>query len=307
MKIIYGSIYEVAKTYAYLFINEKKIKYQFEYSKNAEDILNVINQTSLFEEESSNGLYLIYHADFLTDKTKGASNFITNLLNTDKEIICIVGARALTSFNPTVTNNKKVEFIKAKKFTNQDKFKLIDNMLKTYPINFDCETTKTNFINCFANDPNLIINEIKKASSYSFDSEFTNDTINHLVTQNANDTIFDLVDFILLNKKAEALNLLDNLLKKKIQPITIIQVMASQLFDLKLQKMYMIRYSNNPYLAQKILGINPYVILMHQEILTKSPISKIKKMLNSLSLLDYNIKNNLVIGDISLKTFVVEN
>ena len=79
MKIIYGSIYEVAKTYAYLFINEKKIKYRFEYSKNAEDILNVINQTSLFEEESSNGLYLIYHADFLTDKTKGASNFIALL------------------------------------------------------------------------------------------------------------------------------------------------------------------------------------------------------------------------------------
>ena len=102
----------------------------------------------------------------------------------------------MTSFNPTVANNKNVEFIKAKKLTNQDKFKLIDNMLKTYPINFDCETTKTNFINCFANDPNLIINEVKKASSYSFDSEFTNDTINHLVTQNANDTIFDLVDLL---------------------------------------------------------------------------------------------------------------
>ena len=87
----------------------------------------------------------------------------------------------------------------------------------------------------------------------------------------------------------------------------VVQVMASQLFDLKLQKMYMIMYSNNPYLAQKILGINPYVILMHQEILTKSPISKIKKMLNSLSLLDYNIKNNLAIGDISLKTFIMEN
>lgn len=307
MKVIYGNIYEVAKTYACLFINEKKIKHRFEYSKNAEDILNIINQTSLFEEENSNGLYLIYHADFLTEKTKTVSNFISSLLNSDKEIICIIGARSLSSFNPVVTNNKNVEFIKAKKLNNQDKLKLVNVMLKTYPINFDCETTKSNFIDCLANDPNNIINEVKKASSYSFDNEFTIETINHLVTQNTNDTFFDLVNFILANKKSEAINLLENLLKKKIQPITIIQIMASQLFDLKLQKIYMINYNNNPYLAQKVLGINPYVILMHQEMLIKTPISKIKKMLNSLSLLDYNIKNNLAIGDISLKTFIMEN
>lgn len=307
MKIIYGSIYEVAKSYAYLFIGEKKIKYRFEYSKNAEDILNIINQTSLFEEENSNGLYLIYHADFLIKKTKEASNLIANLLNANKEIICIVGARALSSFNPTVLNNKKVEFIKAKKLNNQDKLKLVNDMLKTYPINFDCETTKSNFVDALTNDPNLIINEIKKASCYSFNNEFTTETINRLVTQNTNGTIFDLVNFILENKKSEAISLLENLLKKKIQPITIIQVMASQLFDLKLQKMYMIKYNNNPYLAQKVLGINPYVILMYKEILIKTPISKIKKMVNSLSLLDYNIKNNLAIGDISLKTFIMEN
>ena len=307
MKIIYGSIYEVAKTYACLLINEKKIKYKFEYSKNADEILNTINQISLFEDETSNGLYLINHADFLTDKTKADSNIITNLLQSDKEIICVVAARALTSFNPAVANNKKVEFIKAKKITNDDKIKLINDMLKTYPINFDCETTKTNFINCLPNDPNLIINEIKKSSNYSFDNEFTIETINHLVTQSTNDSIFDLVRFILLNKKSEALNLLENLLKKKIQPITIIQVMAGQLFDLKLQKMYMVKYNNNPYLAQNLLGINPYAIIVNQQILTKSPISKIKKMLNSLSLLDYNIKNNLAVGNISLKTFIMEN
>ena len=93
----------------------------------------------------------------------------------------------------------------------KDKIKLVNNLLKTYPINFDCETTKTSFIDALANDSYAIINEVIKASNYSLDNEFDTKCINNLVTQNANNTIFDLVNFILMNQKSKALDLFDNL------------------------------------------------------------------------------------------------
>lgn len=306
MKIIYGTTYEIAKSYAYFFIDDLKIKQKFDFDDNYEQILTSINQTNLFDNDSQSN-YLINHANFLINKTKKSIKFIENLLNSKDEIICIVAARNQKSFDSLLQTNKNVKFIKAIKFTDKDKIHLVNNLLKTYPINFDCETTKTNFINVLANEPYLIKNEVQKASNYSLDNEFNSQVIDKLINKNANNSIFDLINFILLNKKTEALNLLSNLLKKKIQPIVCIQIMASQLFNLKLQKMYLSKNNNNIYSANNSLGVNPYKIMMNEKILNNTTLTKIKKLLESLLLLDYNIKNNLVVGEIAIKMLIMEN
>lgn len=306
MKIIYGNTYEIAKSYAWFVINNLRFKQKFDFDDNYEQILSSINQISLLDDGNKVN-YLIDHATFLTNKTKIATEFIKDLLNANDEIICIHVARSKDSFNPLLINNKNVEFIKATKLSDKDKFKLVNDLLKTYPINFDSEATKIGFVNALANDPYLIINEVQKASNYSLNNEFNVQTIKDLVAQNTNNTIFDLVNFILLNKKQEALKLFDNLLKKKVQPVTCIQVMGTQLFDLKLQKIYLEINNNNIYNAQKVLGINQYRIMANWKILNNITLSKIKKLLNSLILLEYNIKNNLVIGDIGIKMLIMEN
>lgn len=305
MKIIYGNSYDVAKSYACFFTNNLKFKQKFDFNENYEQILSSVNQISLLDNESKTN-YLINHASFLTDKTKKATDFIKNLLSAKDEIICILAARNLNSFNTLLQNNKKVEFIKASKLNDKDKFKLVDNLLKTYPINFDCETTKTSFINVLANDSYLIINEVIKASNYSLGTEFDTKCIDNLITQNTNNTIYDLVNFMLMNQKSAALDLFDNLLKRKILPIACIQVMATQLFNLKLQKMCLSKYKNI-YNAQEVLGINSYLIMMNLKILNSISLTKIEKLLKSLLLLDYNIKNNLVIGDVAIKMLIMEN
>lgn len=305
MKIIYGSSYDVAKSYACLFTNNLKFKQKFDFNENYDQILSSVNQISLLDDDSKFN-YLINHANFLTNKTKKVTDFIQNLLGVKDEIICILAARNLNSFNPLLQNNKKVEFIKASKLNDKDKIKLINNLLKTYPINFDCETTKTSFIDALSNDPYLIINEVIKASNYSLDNEFDTNSINNLITQNTNNSVFDLINFILLNEKSKALDLFGNLMKRKTQPITYIQVMATQLFNLKLQKMYLMKYKNI-YHVQEVLGINSYLIMMNLKILNNTSLSKIEKLLKSLLLLDYNIKNNLLIGDVAIKMLIMEN
>lgn len=305
MKIIYGNSYDVAKSYAYFFTNNLKFKQKFDFNENYEQILSSVNQIGLLDSESKVN-YLINHANFLTDKTKKATGFIQNLLSVKDEIICILATRNLSSFNPLLQNNKKVEFIKANKLNDKDKFKLVNDLLKTYPINFDCETTKTSFINALTNDSYAIINEVIKASNYSLDNELDIKCINNLVTQNANNTIFDLVNFILMDQKSKALDLFDNLMKRKIQSITCIQVMAAQLFNLKLQKMYLMKYKSI-YHVQEVLGINSYLIMMNLKILNNTSLTKIEKLLKSLLLLDYNIKNNLLIGDVAIKMLIMEN
>ena len=305
MKIIYGNSYDVAKSYACFFTNNLKFKQKFDFNENYEQILSSVNQIRLLDDESKVN-YLINHANFLTDKTKKVTEFIQNLLCVKDEIICILAARNLSSFNPLLQNNKKVEFIKASKLNDKDKFKLVNHLLKTYSINFDCETTKTSFIDALANDSYAIINEVIKASNYSLDNEFDTKCINNLVTQNANNTIFNLVDFILMNQKSKALDLFDNLMKRKIQPITCIQVMAAQLFNLKLQKIYLMKYKNIHH-VQEVLGINSYLIMVNLKILNSTSLTKIEKLLKSLLLLDYNIKNNLLIGEVAIKMLIMEN
>ena len=306
MKIIYGNTYEIAKSYADFFINNLKIKQKFDYDDNYEQILISINQTNLFDNETKFN-YLINHANFLTDKTKKSIEIIKSLLNSKDEIICIVAARNQKLFNPLLQTNKNVKFIKAIKFTDKDKIHLVNDLLKTYPINFDCETTKTNFINILVNDPYSIKNEMQKASNYSLDNEFNTEILDKLINKNTNNSIFDLVKFILLNKKVEALNLLKNLLKKKIQPVICIQIMANQLFDFKLQKMYLLKNNNNIYDINNSLGINQYRIMMNEKILNSTTLLKIKKLLKSLLLLDYNIKNNLVVGEFAIKMLIMES
>ena len=83
--------------------------------------------------------------------------------------------------------------------------------------------------------------------------------------------------------------------------------MASQLFNLKLQKMYLSKNNNNIYSANNSLGVNPYKIMMNEKILNNTTLTKIKKLLESLLLLDYNIKNNLVVGEIAIKMLIMEN
>lgn len=305
MKIIYGSSYDVAKSYACFFTNNLKFKQKFDFNENYDQILSSVNQIRLLDDELKVN-YLINHANFLTDKTKKVTDFIQSLLGVKDEIICILAARNLSSFNPLLQNNKKVEFIKASKLNDKDKFKLVNDLLKTYPINFDCETTKTSFIDALANDSYAIINEVIKASNYSLDNEFDTKCINNLVTQNANNTIFDLVNFILMNQKSKALDLFDNLVKRKIQFITCIQVMATQLFNLKLQKMYLIKYKSIHH-AQEVLGISSYLIMMNLKILNNTSLAKIERLLKSLLLLDYNIKNNLLLGDVAIKMLIMEN
>ena len=46
---------------------------------------------------------------------------------------------------------------------------------------------------------------------------------------------------------------------------------------------------------------------MNLRILNNTSLSKIEKLLKSLLLLDYNIKNNLLIDDVAIKMLIMEN
>lgn len=308
MDIIYGNTIEQIMTTSQLFLHKKKVNKTFDYEDiDLNSIITELNQSSLFGDQDNNiDYYVINNASFLTEKTKKMTTLIEQLLKSNKQILCLVSARAQSSFNNVL--DKKVNFIKAHNFNETNKLKFVNELMDEYQINFDCDTTKNAFITKLSNNPNFIINEIEKIANFSFNSEVSLNDVNNLSFGLDEGNIFELIKLILSNDKNQALLLFENLLKKKMQVITLIQIISSQLFDLKLQKQYLDEYKfKGMFLSMEKLGVSSYVLQQNAKFLLNTKINKINKMLEDLFNMEMKIKNNIIVPNIAFKLFILQN
>jgi len=152
-------------------------------------------------------------------------------------------------------------------------------------------------------EPYSIINELEKLSLV-INNNVVEEKDLEICKNSLNETnIFNLVKYILLNKKDNALKLYETLLSQKYQPTDLIQVMATQIFNLKCFKMALIQnYSTNE--ITNTLKMSPYQQKINLPLISKIPLSYLNDLLNDMYDLDYNIKHNSLIPDIALKTFI---
>lgn len=273
----------------------------FDYADNALDIINGIKQTSFFNDFKC---ILIKNASFLTHELNDFENELIELLlsSNDKEIILVVKSLKLSE-NKTIQNFiKKANLIKPKKMTDFDKEKKIIFLIKENNINIQNNAQKL-LISLLPLDEKIIINEIKKIKELNLELIDKNIIEKFIVDYNSNN-VFDIItsflkkDIVLCNKT------LEKLLLQKYQPIELIQIMATQLFNIKLMKWCLSTNNiSNSILLE--LGISFFQFNVNRDLLYNVSYEKINKLLLKMYDLDIAIKKGLVDPYIGIKLLLI--
>jgi DNA polymerase-3 subunit delta len=193
---------------------------------NEEEILNLMEQTSIFEDDK---IKVFTNADFLNKKTN--KPFVEKLLKLNDNSIFLldIGEKGkLQEF--LLEKAKKIDALSTKSIND-----FINNILKENNAAFDDQNSLTYFIETVNNNPFSIETELNKL--INFDKKITKENITALIRSNSEENIFNLLNYILLKNYNSALNILDNLILNKFTIIEIINYISPSLISLKIVNM----------------------------------------------------------------------
>ena len=146
------------------------------------------------------------------------------------------------------------------------------------------------FIDYCLNDNEKIMTELEKLKLYCYDSkEITIDDINEIVTKSLDDDIFTLVDAIMTNKKAKAIELYQDMLLHGGDAKQILSLVANQ-FILYYQTRVLRQDGLSNAQISKELGIHPYRVQLALEKTYRYTDSELLKKISDLADLDYESK-----------------
>lgn len=193
---------------------------------NEEEILNLMEQTSIFEDDK---IKVFTNADFLNKKTN--KPFVEKLLKLNDNSIFLldIGEKGkLQEF--LLEKAKKIDALSTKSIND-----FINNILKENNAAFDDQNSLTYFIETVNNNPFSIETELNKL--INFNKKITKENITALIRSNSEENIFNLLNYILLKNYNSALNILDNLILNKFTIIEIINYISPSLISLKIVNM----------------------------------------------------------------------
>ncbi|MDR0740082.1 MAG: hypothetical protein LBF00_04345 [Mycoplasmataceae bacterium] len=268
------------------FHNNTPIQHLY-FKDNYDEILDSVCQMNLFTNDN---IFIIHDAAFLLSTKPKESTLSQKLCSLDEKKIYFFILTKKNSFN---MYTKKVNIKKIAKFSTTNKRTLINTILKNNHIDFADEITRQYFENNMTNNPFLIESELNKLLLTSNDGLITKTAVTQLINNSIESNVFKLTNYLLLNDKAALITLYDNLIILKYQPIELIQVIATQLFNLKLLKIALDKHYSNTKIETE-LNINKFVQFSNYDLLKKTSLEKINQTIITLSLLDYNIKRGLV-------------
>jgi DNA polymerase III delta subunit len=294
LKIYYAADQHLFE-YEYFLINKANkngIIHKLIFNKNHNEIINLINQYDLFIEKK---IYIITNASFIDSAEVDDQHLMRHLNNSNHDIYLFYQTKSLSNKNP--------DFVKLTAFSNANKIKLVEKLIDNYQIKFDNYETKNLLINYLIDDPILIENEIGKISLLK--TTITPEIITNVLSNNNDSNLFNLIKYILAKQYKNAIELIDNLLLNKYQVTDIIQIISSQLFNLKLFKIACNQSCSSQDMTNK-LNFTPYAQANNRKNLSNITVEHINQLLNELMLLDYNIKHSLILPKQGLKLLVLK-
>lgn len=308
MTIIYGSSKQNIKNALSLLTLNKKITNKFVYDDQFDEILALMQQNSLFDDPKTQKCFIIEECEFLTKKTKQALLQTSELLKVNQEVIVTIGARNKTSFNELIQKDKSIKWIKATSINEEDKAKIINDLINQYQIQFDDKLTKDFLIQQLSSNWNWVNNELNKVALLNQSEIITKQSLEQLLFTNHEENVLALSKLILAKNKKAALNLLTQLMKQKVSEINIINVLAVTFFEFKLQKRF---FMVTPYSQIRSrcfeYGWYPNFIYQNYHLLKEVSLKQIDRILNELLTLDYQIKTNQLVPSLALKLFLLNN
>lgn len=272
---------------------------------NIEDILDDASTISMFQE---NKMIIIDNAYIFSTVNKKFSEQNIDLLikymnNPNPNTILV-----FTLLKDKIDTRKKITTLLKKigkiyEYNNIENIKkVVSNLFKPYNIN---QQGIDLLINRVGSNLDLISNEINKIKIYKDnDMNITNEDIINITHKNIDIDIFKLIDNILLMKKQEALESLNEMVKYGEEPIAIIIMLANQI-RIMYQSKVLIKKGYSEYEISNILNIHEYRV---KKALEKSRNYSEKKLLSKLEEiadLDYNIKSGKIDKNIGLELFIL--
>ena len=143
-------------------------------------------------------------------------------------------------------------------------------------------------------DNNFIffINEIEKIKNLNFE-----DLTLEIIISNINDSVeynvFILLEYILLGQKKKAILLFNTLTSNRIDEISILSIMETQIKFIHQLKILTPNYGVRE--ISTLLNINEFRVKKNMKLVTSSPEDMITKTYKKIALLDYQVKMGIVI------------
>ncbi len=265
---------------------------------NIKDVIDDANTVSLFED---NKVIIVRGLDkYLKLKdTKILEDYINNIV---PETNLILTAYKLDDKKKIVKDLKKISKVKECN-KNKNISNAVRQMFDDYKIDYK---TIDLLIKLVGSDLAIIKQEAEKLKTYKTDKIITSKDVLELVSDNCNEDIFDLVNYIVNKDKESAFNTYSKLIKKNEEPIKIIITLANQ-FRLIYQAKELYKKGCSQDTIADTLSVHPYRIKLALE---KSKNYSSKILLNyllKLADIDSKIKNGLIDKNLALELFILEN
>ncbi|MDR1235090.1 MAG: hypothetical protein LBJ97_03360 [Mycoplasmataceae bacterium] len=288
--------YEIHKVVDYH--NNAQIQHLY-FDDNHQEIIDQICQTDLF---ATSKVFIVHDATFLlSDKPKELDLSQKICSVAEQDIYLSINTKKET-FNKFA---KQVNLKKISKFTLASKKSLINNLIKQSKMSFQNNSAYDLFENTVSNDPFMIETEVDKLLLAANNGIISKSIVEKLINNSAELNIFKMTNYLLTNNKEQLIKLYDSLIMLKYQPIELIQIMSSQLFNLKLLKQAVIEHYSQTMIEEQ-LKITKFVQYANRDTLNNISLEKIDQTIFALTLLDYNIKHSLINPYLGLKLMLTK-
>ncbi|WP_315671478.1 DNA polymerase III subunit delta [Clostridium sp. 19966] len=152
---------------------------------------------------------------------------------------------------------KKCQVIKADKLKGERLYKKVNSLFEEKGKNLDRALLKY-FCDNIENNMDMILHEVDKLVDYTLEREITKKDITDLMPNVSDDDIFDLVDFLSQKRPEKALNILNELIFKGENVISIMYMIVRQFKLLYSIKIGVEAGKDSTFLARQ-LKLHPYV------------------------------------------------
>lgn len=178
---------------------------------------------------------------------------------------------------------------------------LVKEALKDYKINQD---TIVKLINRVGTNPYNLINEIEKLKIFKINDKTITNLDIALTSKNIEDSIFDLINYIINKNSEKIIEIYNDLLNKNSEPLAILVLIANQ-FRLILQSkiLYYQGYSEKDIATT--LEVHPYRVKLALQSAREYEKSTLVDYIDKLAILDLDIKSGIKDANTSLELFLL--
>lgn len=162
----------------------------------------------------------------------------------------------------------------------------------------------TKLINRVGNNPYNLINEIEKLKIYKINDKKITDEDIKFTSKNIEESIFDLIDYIINKNNEKIVEIYNDLLMKNSEPIAILVLIANQ-FRLMFQCKRMYYQGLSEKDIASTLEVHPYRVKLATEKSRTYSEQLLLKYIEDLADLDYEIKSGIKDADTGLELFLL--